>query len=120
MRIWLALGALNGLVGVGMGAAGAHALAGFEPASVELVRTAALYQCLHALALVGVEALSRDRGTLRLGFAGLLFALGCAAFSGGLYARVFLDLAVGPLVPAGGTCFLLGWALLFAAAFGRR
>jgi len=119
MRIWLALGALNGLAGVAMGAAAAH-LPALDAASVELVRTAALYQCLHALALLGVEALSRERGTLRLGFAGLAFAAGCVAFSGGLYARVFLDLAVGPLVPAGGTCFLAGWALLFAAAFGRR
>ncbi|MBI1245116.1 MAG: DUF423 domain-containing protein [Alphaproteobacteria bacterium] len=121
MRIWLALGALNGFIGVAMGAAAAHALsASLDEAAVGLVRTASLYQCLHALALVGVAALVRDRGTLRLDFAGLAFALGCAAFSGGLYARAFLDLPVGPLIPAGGTCLLLGWALLFAAAFGRR
>jgi uncharacterized membrane protein YgdD (TMEM256/DUF423 family) len=103
-----------------MGAAGAHALGGYDPAAVELVRTASLYQCLHALALVGVEALAQARGTLRLGFAGLFFAVGCAAFSGGLYARVFFDVASGPLVPAGGTFFLAGWAMLLAAAFGRR
>lgn len=121
MRIWLALGALNGLVGVAMGAAAAHALsATLDESQIALVRTASLYQCLHALALVGVEALGERRGTLRLGFAGLFFAAGCVAFSGGLYARVFLDIAVGPLVPAGGIAFLLGWAALFAAAFGRR
>jgi uncharacterized membrane protein YgdD (TMEM256/DUF423 family) len=33
---------------------------------------------------------------------------------------VLLDIAVGPLVPAGGIAFLLGWAALFVAAFGRR
>ncbi|MBI3506113.1 MAG: DUF423 domain-containing protein [Proteobacteria bacterium] len=121
MRIWLALGALNGLVGVAMGAAAAHALDGMlDEAAIGLVKTAALYQCLHALALVGVEAMAERRGTLRLGFAGLAFALGCAAFSGGLYLRAFYGMALGPLIPAGGTAFLAGWLLLFLAAFGRR
>lgn len=121
MRIWLALGALNGLVGVAMGAAAAHALSGtLEESQIALVRTASLYQCLHALALVGVEAMAERRGTLRLAFAGLFFAAGCIAFSGGLYARAFLDMGVGPLVPAGGMAFLAGWFALFLAAFGRR
>jgi uncharacterized membrane protein YgdD (TMEM256/DUF423 family) len=121
MRIWLALGALNGLAGVAMGAAAAHGLdATLDAEAIGLVRTGALYQCLHALALVGVEALAERRGTLRLGFAGLAFAAGCLAFSGGLYARAFYDLAVGPLVPAGGAAFLAGWLMLFLAAFGRR
>jgi uncharacterized membrane protein YgdD (TMEM256/DUF423 family) len=121
MRIWLALGALNGLVGVAMGAAAAHALDGMLDAdAIGLVKTAALYQCLHALALVGVEAMGERRGTLRLGFAGLAFTAGCIAFSGGLYLRAFYGMSVGPLVPAGGAAFLAGWALLFVASFGRR
>jgi uncharacterized membrane protein YgdD (TMEM256/DUF423 family) len=121
MRIWLALGALNGLAGVAMGAASAHALDGMlDAGAIELVKTASLYQCLHALALVGVEAIAERRGTLRLGFAGLAFTLGCLAFSGGLYLRAFYGISVGPLVPAGGIAFLAGWALLFLAAFGRR
>ncbi|MBL8832707.1 MAG: DUF423 domain-containing protein [Rhodospirillales bacterium] len=121
MRIWLALGALNGLVGVAMGAAAAHALAAtLDESQIALVRTASLYQCLHALALVGVEAMGERRMSLRLGFAGLLFAAGCLAFCGGLYARAFFDVAAGPLVPAGGVAFLAGWFMLFLAAFGRR
>jgi uncharacterized membrane protein YgdD (TMEM256/DUF423 family) len=121
MRIWLALGALNGLVGVGMGTAAAHALdATLTPEAIALVRTASLYQCLHALARVGVEAMGERRLTLRLGFAGLGFAAGCAAFGGGLYAKAFFGIETGALVPAGGLCFLAGWGSLFLAAFGRR
>jgi uncharacterized membrane protein YgdD (TMEM256/DUF423 family) len=119
MRIWLALGALHGFVAVAAGAGAAHA-PGLDEAALTWVRTAAQYQALHALALIGVAALADKRATFRLAFAGLAFFLGGIGFSGGLYARAFLGIDPGPVVPAGGIAFLTGWALLFLAAFGRR
>jgi uncharacterized membrane protein YgdD (TMEM256/DUF423 family) len=119
MRIWLALGAAHGFVAVAAGALGTHA-PGLDDAAHTWVRTGAQYQALHALALLGVAGLAERRATLRLAFAGFAFFLGGLAFSGGLYARAFLGIDLGPLVPAGGIAFLLGWFLLFLAAFGRR
>lgn len=119
MRVWLALGALYGFVAVAMGAMGAH-FPGLDETGKEWLRTASLYQAIHALALIGVAALSEKRLTFRLSFAGLAFALGGLMFSGGLYARALLGIDLGPVVPAGGTAFLAGWLLLFLAAFGRR
>lgn len=119
MRLWLALGAAHGFVAVATGALGAHA-PGLGDAAQGWVRTAALYQAIHALALLAVAALAERRPTLRLTFAGAAFAAGAAAFAGGLYARAFLGLDAGPVVPAGGAAFLAGWALLFLGAFGRR
>jgi uncharacterized membrane protein YgdD (TMEM256/DUF423 family) len=119
MRFWLALGALYGFIAVAMGAMGAH-FPGVDDAGKEWLRTASLYQAIHALALIGVAALSDKRLTFRLSFAGLCFALGVLLFSGGLYARALLGLDLGALVPAGGMAFLAGWLLLFVSAFGRR
>jgi uncharacterized membrane protein YgdD (TMEM256/DUF423 family) len=121
MRLWLVLAALNGLVGVAAGAASAHALASrLDAAELGLVQQAALYQILHALALLGVAALVERRASLRLGLAGLCFALGSVGFAGGIYLRVLGGIAVGPAIPIGGTLFMAGWALLLTAAFGRR
>ncbi|MCA3246725.1 MAG: DUF423 domain-containing protein [Azospirillum sp.] len=119
MRLWLALGAVHGFVAVGAGALGAHA-PGLDEAAQGWVRTGALYQAIHALALLAIAASAERRATLRLAFAGLAFFAGGVAFSGGLYARAFLGLDMGPVVPAGGMAFLAGWTLVFLAAFGRR
>ena len=119
VRIWLALGAFHGFLAVAAGALGAHA-PGLDEAAHTWVRTAAQYQAIHALALIGVAALAERRATLRLAFAGLAFFLGATGFSGGLYLRAFLGIDPGPVVPAGGIAFLAGWCLLFLAAFGRR
>lgn len=119
MRVWLAFGALHGFVAVAAGAWAAHA-PGLDEAAHTWIRTGAQYQAIHALALIGVAALADRRATLRLAFAGLAFFLGGLGFSGGLYARAFLGIDLGPVVPAGGIAFLVGWLLLFLAAFGRR
>jgi uncharacterized membrane protein YgdD (TMEM256/DUF423 family) len=119
MRIWLALGAVHGFVAVAAGAWVAHA-PGLDEAAHTWVRIGAQYQAIHALALIGVAALAERRATLRLAFAGVAFFLGGVGFSGGLYVRAFLGIDSGPVVPAGGIAYLLGWALLFLAAFGRR
>lgn len=113
------LSALNGLLAVGLGAFGAHAL---KPAllahdGVETWKTASLYHLVHAVALLAV-ALDADRRpgpalrpAARITFAAWL--AGCALFSGSLYVMALGGPRwLGPVTPLGGAAFLLGWAAL--------
>lgn len=117
--IWLAVGAAYGLLGVALGAFGAHALK--ARLSVELLavwKTAVEYQMYHALALLGVGILMRQLGaSAPLQWAGACFALGVLLFSGSLYALCLSGVRVlGAVTPFGGVLLLAGWALLLVAA----
>jgi uncharacterized membrane protein YgdD (TMEM256/DUF423 family) len=129
MRTFLVLGATFGLIGVALGAFGSHVLgAKLPPERIATFETGIRYQMWHALALfvvVIVEAwtpsgrspsftLVVDRGGAPLLFAaGWLFAGGNVLFSGSLYAlAVTHNRAWGAVTPFGGTCLLLGWAML--------
>ena len=49
-------------------------------------------------------------------FAGAVFVLGILGFSGSIYAMVLLgSKGLGLITPAGGLCFMLGWAALMWA-----
>lgn len=117
-RIYFALGAAFGFIGVALGAMGAHALASkITPERVQTFELAARYQLFHALALLATAwAASRWPGTSAQS-AGWFFAVGILLFSGSLYA-----LSLGAprwmayITPFGGVSFLIGWALLFWAA----
>ena len=109
----LLLGVSAALVGVGLGAFGAHALADrLTPADLGTFETAVRYQMYHALALVALAALRRDRPSRWLDRAGALFAIGIAIFSGSLYLLVLAGARwLGAVTPLGGVAFLAGWAL---------
>lgn len=117
-RLWLALAALYGFVGVALGAFGAHALrARLGADALAIYKTAVEYQFVHALALLAVGALSVLRPSPLLHYAGLCFALGILLFSGSLYGLCLTGIrAFGPVTPIGGLLFLIGWALLGLAA----
>ena len=86
-RIWLAVGALFGLLAVVAGAAGTHALRdALDADALRVFETAARFQMYHALALLAVGLLAIRRCSLALNVAGALFALGTLLFSGRLYA----------------------------------
>jgi uncharacterized membrane protein YgdD (TMEM256/DUF423 family) len=116
-RVFLVLAAVSGMLGVGAGAFGAHALR--ERLSAELLgtfQTAATYQMYHALALLGVGILltrfSTD-GSAWLTAAGWLFVAGTLLFSGSLYALALTEMRwLGAITPLGGVAFLLGWLAL--------
>ncbi|HEY1089665.1 MAG TPA: DUF423 domain-containing protein [Burkholderiaceae bacterium] len=114
----IALGALYGFLGVGLGAFGAHALRTRLSADMLAVwKTAVEYQMFHALALLGVGLLLRQGGgsTLLNGSAAC-FAGGVLLFSGSLYALALSGVRIlGAVTPLGGLLFLIGWALLFVA-----
>lgn len=118
-RLLIAVGALYGLLGVALGAFGAHALRTRLPADLLTVwKTGVEYQMYHALALLAVGMLLRQAGSsgLLIG-AGVCFGVGVVLFSGSLYALSLSGVrALGAITPLGGLLFLVGWGLLLAAA----
>ena len=113
-RIFLALGALAGMLGVAIGAFGAHGLRSrVSPADLLTFETGARYQMYHALALLAVAwVLTRWPGTLPV-VAGWLMVAGIVVFSGSLYALVLSgERWLGAVTPLGGLCFITAWALL--------
>jgi uncharacterized membrane protein YgdD (TMEM256/DUF423 family) len=110
---WLTAGALWGLVGVGLGAFGAHGLRAIASAEgLAWWETGARYQLFHALALLafGLVQQQRPGGDS----AGWCLLVGSAVFSGTLYAMALgAPRWLGAVTPLGGLGMLLGW-LLFA------
>ena len=118
-RAWIAWGALNAAIAVGMAAASMHVPV-LQAASSYLPSAVSMHQ-FHALGLIAVGLLLRGSdGNRWWQGAGLLFTLGTVLFSFNLYARALWDFqALRPLVPAGGSCFMGGWVLVALGA-GRR
>ncbi len=120
---WAALGAALAGLAVAAGAFGAHALrAQLSIADLATFDTAARYQMYHALALVAVGLLDRQRGDRRLTLAGWAFLAGIVLFSGSLYGLTLTGIrGLGAITPLGGLGFLAGWGLVGWAAFrGQR
>jgi uncharacterized membrane protein YgdD (TMEM256/DUF423 family) len=119
MPVFVLLGALLGLFGVGLGAFGAHVLKpriGMEALAV--YQTGVQYHLVHALALLVVGLLPRLLSmTVHLRFAGWFFLAGVLLFSGSLYLLAVTGQRwLGAITPFGGVAFLVGWALIAAAA----
>lgn len=118
-RIWLVLGALSGLVAVGLAAWAAHgAPAGFEGAPRRAVDNALMIQGWHAPALL-VAGLMAEGGRRIAHLAGLAFALGTAAFCGAVWWGALGGASLGQVAPTGGMLLMVGWALLALAALKR-
>lgn len=113
-RIILALGALSGLLGVGLSAAAAHLPNGSQ------LDTAARFLLIHGAALVGIAALI-GAGTISMmagRIAAAVMIVGLALFAGDLVLRAFRGVALFPMAaPTGGIALMLGWAALVIAAF---
>ena len=102
--------ALYGLLGVALGAFGAHALKATlaRLGTSALWETAVLYHLVHAVAMLVVavvQPLPRS--------AWVLFGVGILAFSGSLYVNALAQIYwLNLLTPLGGLCLLAGWFLL--------
>lgn len=97
-----------GLIGVVLGAFGAHALkAMVEPYFLDTWKTATLYLFIHVFAgLYAAHCALRDRSAY-------CFLFGIFIFSGSLYTIVLTGQTfLGMLTPVGGVLFILGWFLL--------
>jgi uncharacterized membrane protein YgdD (TMEM256/DUF423 family) len=114
-RTWLTLAALYGLMAVGAGAFGAHAVA--DPKAKEWLRTGAEYQLVHALAVFACFSLWRT-GADAAAVAAWLFLIGAGLFAGSLYLMALTPQRWMVLAtPLGGLFMLAGWAMLAWAAF---
>jgi uncharacterized membrane protein YgdD (TMEM256/DUF423 family) len=112
-RIWMALGAVFGLVSVAMAAYASH---GMAPEQAALAMTGASLGAWHGLALIGTGLLAERRRGALVTLVGACFAAGTLMFCGGVYLRALTDVSIGLVTPLGGMSMLLGWALLAAAA----
>ena len=112
-RHWLVLAGFFGLTATMLGAYGTHGLAasGSTASQLAAFNTAVHYQFFHALALL-VLGWCGVRSKV-ITFAGFAFLLGILGFCGSIYAMVLLgSKGLGFITPAGGLCFMLGWAAL--------
>jgi uncharacterized membrane protein YgdD (TMEM256/DUF423 family) len=117
-RLFLALGAVLALVGVALGAFGAHGLrATLSPEDLATFETGVRYQMYHALALLAVAGAAARWPGSAAPLAGWLFVAGILVFSGSLYVLVLSGQRwLGAVTPLGGLAFLAGWAVLAWAA----
>ncbi|QJC53147.1 DUF423 domain-containing protein [Paenibacillus albicereus] len=120
---YLAFGALYALVGVALGAFGAHGLEDHvEPDRLEIFETGVRYQMYHAIGLILLAfaaSMLGDRKPLRL--AGRLMQAGIWIFSGSLYVLVLSGVTwLGAITPIGGVCFIAAWGIAAWSAWRAR
>ncbi len=115
-KFFLLSGSVLGLLGVAIGAFGAHALKSMLDAAgrADTFETAVRYMFYHAIALVLVGILSKEFPGNTIYWSGNAFLLGTLIFSGSLFLICFTGINVfGAVAPIGGTLLIIGWALLF-------
>lgn len=114
----LVAGSVSGLIGVLLGAFGAHALADrLNPEMQAIWQTAVQYQFYHAAALLAVGLLARQ-GLIgaAASTAAVAFTLGSVVFSGTLYVLALSGVRwLGAITPFGGGLLIVGWIALLVA-----
>jgi uncharacterized membrane protein YgdD (TMEM256/DUF423 family) len=116
---WTLIAAVLGLLGVGLGAFGAHGLERVaSEQQLEWWRTGVLYHLLHVAPLLALAPLGGVRGAK---LAGIAFTAGVLLFSGTLYAMALgATTKLGMVTPLGGLALMVGWAgLAYASTAGR-
>lgn len=113
-RILIMLASVLGLTAVAMGAFAAHGLqASLSPKGLEVMKTAAQYQMLHALAILAVAILAQHTPHKFLHIAGGLWVFGVICFSGSLYLLTLTSSkGLGVITPIGGILLMSGWLVL--------
>jgi uncharacterized membrane protein YgdD (TMEM256/DUF423 family) len=123
-NVALIFAAIFGLLGVGLGAFGAHGLERLLLANgrLDTWHTAVLYQFVHAGLLLGLSLL-RDRSpdARLLRWATWATIVGILIFSGSLYLLSLTNITwLGAVTPFGGLSFLVAWSLILFYAFQRK
>ena|SRR5688572_31793873 len=119
----LIAGAVLGLLGVGLGAFGAHALKPTLEANgrLDTFELAVRYQFFHALALLFLGLWMGSQPSPMPGWAGLAWTAGVILFSGSLYLFALTNSKGFAMVtPIGGLFMLAGWALLLWSVIKSR
>lgn len=111
----LITGALMGLLGVALGAFGAHALKPMllESGRLETYELAVRYQFYHAGALLTTGILQQLFPNASLRWSSILFLSGTLLFSGSLYVLCFTGITtIAMITPFGGVLLIGGWLTL--------
>ncbi len=116
-KIFLQLGSLLALLGVILGAFGAHSLeAKLSADQLATFETGVRYQFYHSFALILLGIVAHQHPHKVFQTAGWMFALGILFFSGSIYLLACRDMLgisgwrwLGPITPLGGTLFIIGW-----------
>ena len=120
-RRTIALSATLAMLGVILGAFGAHGLKPrITPDALDQWHTGVQYQFIHALGLLALGGMAQFLPVGMFRVIRALFLAGTLAFSGSLYVLATRGLGVwpdagtivGPITPLGGVFFIAGWALL--------
>ncbi len=117
-RVELRAGLLALAGGVGATAVMAAAASAHGPLASEVAATASHLQLFHALALAIVALAPLPHWGQRA--TALMFLVGTLGFCGGLYSLAWLGTSLGPIVPLGGACLILGWFVFSLAGFRSR
>ena len=121
-RLWMAVGAIFGLLSVVAGALAVHSLRGvLEAGALDTFGTAARFQMYHALALLATGLLADRRRSRLITMAGGFFTAGIVLFSGSLYILALTGIgAFGAVAPVGGLSLIAGWAALIFGILGHK
>lgn len=119
---------LFALIGVIVGAMGAHALKPLlSPPMQDSFETAVKYQFYHSFALAFAGVLHQAFPNAWIRRATWLFLAGIILFSGSIYLLVYLKTTadvglrqLGILTPIGGVCFILAWAFLLVGIRSKQ
>jgi len=120
VKTFMVLGAINGFIGVALGAFAAHSLAAYfndKPRLEANFKTGVQYQFFHTFALFVVAWGVMNFNSSLIPLAGWLFLLGIILFSGSLYVLSLTGKRwLGAITPLGGLAFLAGWVCLVIGA----
>ncbi|MEO5560737.1 MAG: DUF423 domain-containing protein [Dokdonella sp.] len=113
-RLALLAASLSGVTAVALGAFGAHALQDvLNEHALSIWHTAVEYQFWHALALLAVGLLARERANVALRCSAFAFIVGSVLFCASLYALALgAPRWIGAITPLGGIAFIVGWFAL--------
>jgi uncharacterized membrane protein YgdD (TMEM256/DUF423 family) len=122
-RFCLIAAGMLGATAIALGAYHAHGLESFLEhrglsgdlleRRMDNIESGVRYQMYHALALLGLAALSQESQSRLLGWIATGFILGTILFSGSLYAIVFSGRTwFGMVAPLGGLTLIVSWAAL--------
>jgi uncharacterized membrane protein YgdD (TMEM256/DUF423 family) len=113
-KIALVSGCIGGLIAVGLGAFGAHALKETLPADrLAIFETGVRYQMYHSILLLILGFIALQSAGNKMLSASIASAIiGILIFSGSLYILALTgEKKLGMITPFGGVAFLLSWAL---------
>jgi uncharacterized membrane protein YgdD (TMEM256/DUF423 family) len=122
-RASLLTGALFGLLGVALGAFGAHALKAMltESGRLDTYELAVRYQFYHAFALLAVGVLQQFMTSKYFRISSIFFLSGTLLFSGSLYLLCFSgSIAFAIVTPFGGVLLIFGWVLMMLGIFNTK